>query len=140
MSLSTVRIVLVVEGAEMPELLKDLPESPASPPWFIVRPGETDILLVSMAAFLVLFVLAIGVLMLRLHHLPEHIAHAQQKTQYEVVAVLSLLAMFAHQNLFWIAALLLAMIDLPDFAGVLSRIAGSLERIARKAISKGRHN
>jgi hypothetical protein len=47
--------------------------------------------------------------------------------------------MFTHQNLFWIAALLLAMIDLPDFAGVLARIAGSLERIARTRIWKARH-
>lgn len=93
-----------------------------------------------MAAFLVLFVLTIGVLMLRLHHLPEHIAHTQQKTQYEVVAVLGLLAMFTHENLYWIAALLLAMIDLPDFTGVLSRIAGSLDRIARKRTLEVRQN
>jgi hypothetical protein len=33
-------------------------------------------------------------------------------------------------HIFWIAALLLAMIDLPDFGTSLSRIAGSAEKIA----------
>jgi hypothetical protein len=33
-------------------------------------------------------------------------------------------------HLFWVAGLLLALIDLPDFGGALGRIAGSLEKIA----------
>ena len=100
-------------------------------PWFIAEPGRTDVLLVAMGVFLVLFVFLVGVLMLRLHHLPEHIAQKEQKVHYQLVAVLGLLAMFTHQNLFWIAGLLLAMIDLPDFSGSLDRIAKSVERIAR---------
>ena len=99
-------------------------------PWFIAGAGQIDVLLVVMGAFLVLFVFMFGVLMLRLHHLPEHIAHKEQKVQYELVAVLGLLAMFTHENLFWIAGLLLAMIDLPDFSGPLGRMASSVERIA----------
>lgn len=99
-------------------------------PWFIAGSGKSDVLLIAMGAFLVLFTLAFGVLFLRLHHLPEHIAQKEQKLQYEVVAVLGLLAMFTHINLFWIAALLLAMIDIPDFSGLLSRIAHSVRRIA----------
>ena len=99
-------------------------------PWFIAGAGPTDVLLVVMGVFLVLFVFMFGVLMLRLHHLPEHIAHREQKVQYQLVAVLGLLGMFTHENLFWIAGLLLAMIDLPDFSGPLGRIANSVERIA----------
>lgn len=87
-------------------------------------------LLVVTGVFLILFVLTVGVLMLRLHHLPHHIAEKEQKIQLQVVAVLVLLAMFTHENLYWIAGLLLAMIDLPDFAGLLNRIASSVERIA----------
>jgi type III secretory pathway component EscT len=68
--------------------------------------------------------------MLRLHHLPEHIAQKEQKIQYQLVATLGLLAMFTHENLFWIAGLVLTMIDLPDFVGLLNRIASSVERIA----------
>ena len=37
------------------------------------------------------------------------------KAQFEIVAVLALLALFTHNNYFWVAALLLAMIPIPDF-------------------------
>lgn len=102
----------------------------AQPPWFVAEPGRTDLLLIAMGVFLVLLVFLVGVLMLRLHHLPEHIAQKEQKAQYQLVAVLGLLAMFTHENLFWIAGLLLAMIDLPNFSGLLGRIAKSVERLA----------
>jgi hypothetical protein len=69
-------------------------------------------------------------LYLRLHHLPEHIAHKGNKLQIEIVAVLCLLALFTHEHLFWVAALLLAFIDIPDFGRPLRRMAKSLERIA----------
>ena len=101
-------------------------------PWFVAGPDEADLLLVLTAAFLVLVVFMFGVLMLRLHHLPEHIAQKERKIQYQVVATLGLLAMFTHENLFWIAGLLLAMIDIPDFAGLLGRIANSVERLSRR--------
>ena len=45
--------------------------------------------------------------------------------------MLGLLALFTHIHLFWVAGLLLAMIDIPDFgARSLSRIAGSTEKLA----------
>jgi hypothetical protein len=43
---------------------------------------------------------------------------------------LCLLALFTHVHLFWVAALLLALIDLPDIGGTLGRIAGSVEKMA----------
>jgi hypothetical protein len=110
--------------------------SPAHLPWFVAAPGQTDVLLIIMGVFLVVFTLLIGVLMLRLHHLPEHIAGKEQKVQFQIVAVLSLLAMFTHENILWIAALLLAIVDLPDFTGVFNRIAQSVGRIAWKKRSK----
>jgi len=85
---------------------------------------------VVMAVFLLIAVLAIGLLFLRLHTLPERIAHKGHKLQFEVVAVLGLLALFTHVHLFWVAGLLLALIDIPDFGWPLRRIAGSLETIA----------
>jgi hypothetical protein len=94
------------------------------------------VLLIIMGVFLVVFTLLIGVLMLRLHHLPEHIAGKEQKVQYQLVAVLSLLAMFTHENILWIAALLLAIVDLPDFTGLFNRIAQSVGRIAWKKRSR----
>jgi len=38
--------------------------------------------------------------------------------------------MFTHENILWVAGLLLAMVDLPDFTGSFSRAAQSVERIA----------
>jgi len=41
-------------------------------------------------------------------------------------------------HIFWVAGLLLAMIDLPDFGTPLRSIAGSVERIADAAPGEGR--
>ena len=83
-----------------------------------------------MGIFLIVAVLAVGNFYLQLHSLPERMAHKSQKLQFEIVAVLGLLALFTHIHLFWIGALLLAMIDLPDFSTPLRSIAGSVEKIA----------
>ena len=99
-------------------------------PGFITAPGETDTLMVVMTVFLLVVVVAFGILFLRLHSLPERMAHKGHKIQFEIVAVLCLIALFTHIHAFWIAALLLALIDIPDFGGSLSRIAGSTEKMA----------
>ena len=99
-------------------------------PMFITPPGETDVLMVIMAVFLGVSVVGFGVFYFRLHALPEHIAHKGQKVQFELVALLALISLFTHMHIFWIAGLLLAFIDLPDFSGFLGRIAGSVERMA----------
>jgi len=57
-------------------------------------------------------------------------AHKSQKLQFEIVAVLGLLALFTHIHLFWVIGLILAMIDLPDFGSPLRRIAASTEKLA----------
>jgi hypothetical protein len=99
-------------------------------PSFITAPGETDVLMVATSIILVLSVLGFGSLFFRLHTLPERIAHKSHKLQFEIVAVLGLIALFTHIHLFWVAGLLLALIDIPDFGGPLSRIAGSTEKLA----------
>ena len=106
------------------------PLAPHHLPGFITAPGETDVLMVAMAIFLILAVVAVGNFYLQLHTLPERMAHKSQKLQFEIVAVLGLLALFTHIHMFWIAGLLLAMIDLPDFSTPLQSIAISVERIA----------
>jgi hypothetical protein len=80
--------------------------------------------------FLLGAVVAFGILFLRLHSLPERMAHKGHKIQFEIVAVLGLLALFTHIHLFWVAGLLLALVDIPDFSGSLSWIAGSAEKLA----------
>ena len=102
-------------------------------PPFVTAPGETDLLFVFMAILVVLGVIGIGIFYFKLHALPEQMAHRGQKVQFEIVAVLALIALFTHNHAFWIAGLLLALIPLPDFTTPLSSIAGSLERIAASA-------
>ena len=99
-------------------------------PFFFPSADGSDSLTISVGVFLVMSVLAFGLIFLRLHTLPERIAHKGDKLQFEIVAVLGLLALFTHIHLFWVAGLLLALIDLPDIMGVFRRIADSLERIA----------
>jgi hypothetical protein len=106
------------------------PQAPGHLPAFITAPGDTDVLMVVMAIFLVVALLYVGNIYLRLHSLPERLAHKSQKLQFEIVAILGLLALFTHIHLFWIAALLLALVDVPDFGTPLRRIAESVEKIA----------
>jgi hypothetical protein len=106
------------------------PVATAHLPAFITSPGETDVLMVAMAIILILSVLGFGIFFFTLHSLPERMAHKGHKMQFEIVAVLCLISLFTHMHIFWIAGLILAMIDLPDFGTSLSRIAGSTEKIA----------
>src|SRR6185295_17670315 len=102
-------------------------------PGFVPGPDGSDTLMVVMAIVLLLSVMGFGILFLRLHTLPERIAHRTHKLQFEIVAVLGLISLFTHMHIFWIAGLLLAMIDLPDFGTPMASIAHSVERIADAA-------
>src|ERR1700741_3422991 len=106
------------------------PVATAHLPSFITAPGETDVLMVVMVIVLVISVVGFGLLFLRLHTLPERIAHRGHKLQFEIVAVLGLIALFTHMHIFWVIGLMLALIDLPDFGTPLNRIAGSTEKMA----------
>jgi hypothetical protein len=113
------------------------PEASHNLPPFITGPGETDVLMVVMGITLLLAVLGFGILFFRLHTLPERIAHRSHKLQFEIVAVLGLIALFTHMHIFWVAGLLLALIDFPDLGDWLGRIAGSVEKIADGKSSEG---
>lgn len=114
--------------AEMAETLH--PAAVDHLPVFITAPGDTDILFNVMVVFVLLLIFLIGILYLRLHALPEHMAHGASKGQLQLVAVLSLIALFTHNHLFWIAALLLALIEFPDFSSPITSMAESLRKIA----------
>src|SRR6478752_5864378 len=99
-------------------------------PIFVTAPGYPDVLMNVMALFLLVMILLTGILFLTLHTLPERLAHKSKKIQFEIVAVLGLLALFTHQHIFWVAGLLLAFVDLPDFSTPIGRMATSLEHMA----------
>jgi hypothetical protein len=97
-------------------------------PWFITAPGQTDTLFIIVTVLVVGIVLMLGIVFFWLHSLPERMGH--KKLQFEIVAVLALLSLFTHIHLFWVIALLLALIDLPDFLSPLRRLAGAAERLS----------
>ena len=107
------------------------PAAPHHLPWFITAPGQTDGLFTAMIIFLIVALLLIGLLYFKLHALPEHIAHGATKGKMDLVMVLAVLAMFTHENLLWIAALLIALVEVPDFSTPISSMAQSLTRLAR---------
>lgn len=106
------------------------PSAPHHLPFFVPGPDGADPVLVGAGIFLLIAVTGFGVFFLWLHTLPERIAHGAKRLQFQVVAVLGLISLFTHIHMFWIAALLLALIDLPDFTAPLRRIAGSAEKMA----------
>jgi hypothetical protein len=109
-------------------------ESPVHPaatshqPSFITAPGETDVLMVVAAVVLLLAIVGFGLLYFKLYHLPAK--YTKNKLQYEIVAALALLALLTHMHIFWVAALILALIDFPDFVTPANRIVQATERLA----------
>ncbi len=101
------------------------PAAPHHIPWFVPSPDGSDSLLVVTAFILLGATLLIGVLFFTLHSLPERLGH--KKLQFELVAVLGLVSLFTHMHIFWLIALILALVDLPDFTTPLGRIANALE-------------
>ncbi len=99
-------------------------------PFFITAPGQTDILFYGIVVFMLTAILVVANLYFQLHAIPERLAHRANVVQMELVAVLALISLFTHNNLFWIAGLLLALIRFPDFSTPIASIAGSLEKLA----------
>jgi len=106
------------------------PMAPHHLPFYLAPGSGVDTLMVVMGIFLIGTVLWVGTLYWKLHSLPERMAHKSQKLQFEIVAVLGLISLFTHLHIFWVAGLLLAMIDLPDFGTPMRSMADSVERIA----------
>jgi multisubunit Na+/H+ antiporter MnhF subunit len=99
-------------------------------PLFITPPGDADVLFNITLVFVVASVILTGVIFLTIHSLPERMAHKSKKIQFDIVALLGLLGLLSHEHVFWVAALLLAFIDIPDFMTPFRRIANSVETIA----------
>jgi len=99
-------------------------------PPFLPSADGSDWLMTLMLGVLIVGAILAGVFYLHLHSIPERLAHKHGRMQFELVAVLGLLALFTHNNIFWVAALILAFIKLPDFWTPLESMAHSLSRLA----------
>ncbi|CAN7444200.1 hypothetical protein LJR255_002850 [Pararhizobium sp. LjRoot255] len=99
-------------------------------PVFITEPGQTDYLFNAVVIFLLIGVLVLGNFYFQLHAFPERRAHRTSKVQMEIVAILALISLFTHNHIYWIAGLLLAFIQIPDFSSPLHSIAQSLAKLS----------
>ena len=106
--------------------------APEHLPRYIGGPDGSDPLFTVVVWLLVILLMVIGNFYLKLHALPERMAHKQNNTQLQIIAVLALLALFTHNNVFWVAALLLAVVRFPDFSTPINSIADSLARLSTR--------
>ena len=95
-------------------------------PFYITGPAESDILLIVVAVALVGVVVGFGALYFTIQAIPDRIAKGSSKAQMQVVGLLGLISLFTMNNLYWIAAILLAAVRIPDFVTPLADIARSL--------------
>ncbi len=107
------------------------PLAPEHLPRYLAGADGSDPLFTVVLWLLIILLLVIGNLYFKLHAMPERMAHRQNNTQLQVITALALLALFTHNNVFWVAALLLAVIRFPDFSTPLNSIADSMAELAR---------
>ena len=95
-------------------------------PFYITAPGETDVLFGAVSIALVAVVIGFGALYFTIQSIPDRMVEGAGKAQMQVVGLLGLISLFTMNNLYWIAAILLAAIRLPDLLTPLSDIAAAL--------------
>ncbi len=99
-------------------------------PSYVTQADGSDFLFTFMVVFTVVVILLIGVAYFTLHSIPEKIAHESNHPQFQLVGILALLALFTHNGIFWIAAILVAGFQFPDFAAPLRAIADAIRSLA----------
>ena len=105
------------------------PLAPHSLPPFVGAADGSDPLFSAIIFIVIVAVLGVGVFYLKLHAIPEQLAHKHGNTQSQLIMVLALLALFTHNNVFWVAALILALLKLPDFLTPINSISESLKKL-----------
>ena len=105
------------------------PLAPHLLPPFVGAADGSDPLFSAIIFIVILAVLGVGVFYLKLHAIPEQLAHKHGNTQSQLIMVLALLALFTHNNIFWVAALILALLKLPDFLTPINSISESLKKL-----------
>ena len=105
------------------------PLAPDHPPFFVTEPGQVDGLTIAVFIILISIILLVGVFYFTLHSLPEKMAHGADPIKMQLVGILCLLALFTHNNAFWIIALLLSAIRLPDFLSPIKSLSRSVKTL-----------
>ena len=95
-------------------------------PFFVTAPGGSDLLFMATVVFLIMVALGFGALYFTIQAIPDRLADGASKVQLQIVGLLGLLSLFTMNNAFWVAALLLAAIRIPDLVTPLRDIVGAL--------------
>ncbi|MBY6057891.1 hypothetical protein [Leisingera daeponensis] len=106
-------------------------------PSYVTASDGSDFLFSFMAVFTLALILLIGVAYFTLHALPEKMAHKSNHPQFQLVGILALLALFTHNNIFWVAAILMAGFQIPDLAAPLRSIAEAIRGQGRQGKAQG---
>lgn len=101
-------------------------------PTYVTAADGSDYLFTVMVFFTLGLIFLLGVGYFTLHALPERMAHKSNHSQFQLVGILALLALFTHNNLFWIIAVLVAGLKLPDYLGPIRSMAASLAALANR--------
>ena len=111
------------------------PLAPHALPPFLGGADGSDPLFSAITFIVITMALVIGVFYLKLHAIPEQLAHKHSNTQSQLIMVLALLALFTHNNIFWVAALILALLKFPDFLTPINSISDSLKKLTAQESS-----
>lgn len=108
------------------------PLAPDHLPQYFSAADGSDSLFTIMIILVLVVILLLGIAYFTLHSLPERMAHQGNSTQLQLISILCILALFTHNNVFWVLALVLAAFRPPDLIGPLQSIAKSLHHMANR--------
>lgn len=102
--------------------------APADLPGFLAAADGSDPLFTGVVIGVIVLALILGAVFFRVHNLPDHIAEGDNATQARLVAVMVLIALLSGNEVFWVAALILALVKIPDLTTPLNAIADTLRQ------------
>lgn len=102
----------------------------AGMPFYMTPIGQTDSLMIIMIVGVIVVLVLGGVFYLSLHSVPDRMAHSVNHSQLQLIGILTLIALFTHNNAFWFAAIVIAALNPPDLMTPINIMARSLQRMA----------
>ena len=99
-------------------------------PFYITGPGDSDILFGAVAISVVLIVVGFGALYFTIQAIPDRMVKGSSKAQMQIVGLLGLISLFTMNNIYWVAALLIAAVRIPDFVSLFRSQARSQKKMS----------
>ena len=100
-------------------------------PFYITGPGESDILFAAVAVALVLVIIGFGAFYFTIQAIPDRMVKGSSKAQMQIVGLLGLISLFTMNNIYWVAALLIAAVRIPDFVSLFKSQARSQKKMSQ---------